>query len=51
MTKTALQEKIGINNRAAAMVFLTAPGMHLVHQDQIGRVPAQNSRTADTPGT
>jgi len=42
--------KIGINNRAAAMVFLTAPGMHLVHQDQMEgyrhKIPVQLIRQA-----
>lgn len=28
-------EKTGPNNRAAALVLLTAPGMHLVYQDQM----------------
>ncbi len=28
-------EKTGLNNRAAALVLLTAPGMHLVYQDQM----------------
>ncbi|MBZ4219199.1 MAG: alpha-amylase [Chlorobium sp.] len=28
-------EKIGLNNKAAAMVLMTAPGMHLVHQEQM----------------
>jgi len=27
--------KIGLNNKVAAMILLTVPGMHLVHQDQM----------------
>ncbi|HCD36267.1 alpha-amylase [Chlorobium phaeovibrioides] len=42
--------KIGLNNRAAAMIFLTAPGMHLVHQDQMEgyrhKIPVQLIRQA-----
>jgi glycosidase len=38
-------EKIRLNNKAAALVLLTAPGMHLVHQDQISgfhkKIPVQ----------
>ncbi len=38
-------EKIGLNNKAAALVFLAAPGMHLVHQDQMSgyhkKIPVQ----------
>lgn len=38
-------EKIGLNNKAAALVFLCAPGMHLVHQDQMSgfrkKIPVQ----------
>ncbi len=28
-------EKIGLNHKAAALLLLTSPGMHLIHQDQI----------------
>ncbi len=28
-------EKIGLNHKAAALVLLTSPGMHLIHQDQM----------------
>lgn len=38
-------EKIGLNNKAAALVFLTTPGMHLVHQEQMSgfhkKIPVQ----------
>ncbi len=46
-------EKIGLNNKAAAMVMLTAPGMHLVHQDQMEgfrqKIPVQLLRQAPEP--
>lgn len=45
--------KTGLNNRAAAMVLLTSPGMHLVHQDQMDgykkKIPVQLLRQADEP--
>ncbi len=46
-------EKIGLNNKAAALVLLTAPGMHLVHQDQMEgfrqKIPVQLIRQAPEP--
>ncbi len=43
-------EKIGLNNKAAALVMLTSPGMHLIHQDQIygfsKKIPVQLLRQA-----
>ncbi len=43
-------EKIGLNNKAAALVLLTSPGMHLIHQDQIygfyKQIPVQLLRQA-----
>jgi glycosidase len=43
-------EKIGLNNKAAALILLTAPGMHLVHQDQMEgfrhKIPVQLIRQA-----
>ncbi|MEI6639275.1 MAG: alpha-amylase, partial [Chlorobium sp.] len=43
-------EKIGLNHKAAALVMLTSPGMHLIHQDQIygfsKRIPVQLLRQA-----
>jgi glycosidase len=46
-------EKIGLNNNAAALVLLTAPGMHLVHQDQMDgfrqKIPVQLVRQAPEP--
>ncbi|TLU85877.1 MAG: alpha-amylase [Chlorobium sp.] len=46
-------EKIGLNNKAAALVMLTSPGMHLIHQDQIygltKKIPVQLLRQAIEP--
>lgn len=46
-------DKIGLNNKAAALVLLTAPGMHLVHQDQMDgfrqKIPVQLIRQAPEP--
>jgi hypothetical protein len=46
-------EEIGLNNKAAALVMLTAPGMHLVHQDQMEgfrkKIPVQLIRQAPEP--
>ena len=42
--------KIGLNNRAAALVLLTAPGMHLVHQDQMDGFRHENSCAACKTG-
>ncbi len=46
-------EKIGLNNKAAALVLLAAPGMHLVHQDQMDgfrlKIPVQLLRQAPEP--
>ncbi|NTV05032.1 MAG: alpha-amylase [Chlorobiaceae bacterium] len=43
-------EKFGLNNKAAALVLLTSPGMHLVHQDQMEgfrqKIPVQLVRQA-----
>lgn len=45
--------KIGLNNKAAALVLLTAPGMHLIHQDQIEgfkqKIPVQLVKQASEP--
>jgi glycosidase len=45
--------KIGLNNKAAALVLLTAPGMHLVHQDQMEgfrkKIPVQLVRQSPEP--
>jgi glycosidase len=42
--------KIGLNNKAAALVLMTAPGMHLIHQDQMEgfkqKIPVQLLRQA-----
>lgn len=44
-------EKIGHNNAAAALVLLTTPGMHLIHQNQIDgfrkKIPVQLLRQAN----
>ena len=44
-------EKIGLNNKAAALVLLTSPGMHLIHQDQMEgfrkQIPVQLLRQAN----
>jgi len=44
---------IGPNNKAAALVLLTTPGMHLIHQDQIDgfqqKIPVQLIRQASEP--
>jgi len=44
-------EEIGLNNSAAALVMLTSPGMHLVHQDQMEgykkKIPVQLLRQAE----
>ena len=46
-------EEIGLNNNAAALVLLTAPGMHLIHQDQMEgfrqKIPVQLIRQAPEP--
>jgi glycosidase len=46
-------EKIGLNNNAAALVLMTAPGMHLVHQDQMNgfrkKIPVQLVKQASEP--
>ncbi len=46
-------KEIGLNNNAAAMVMLTAPGMHLIHQDQMDgyrhKIPVQLIRQAPEP--
>jgi len=43
-------EKIGLNNKAAALILLTAPGMHLIHQQQMDgfrhKIPVQLIRQA-----
>ena len=43
-------KKIGTNNKAAALVLLTTPGMHLIHQDQMEgfqqKIPVQLIRQA-----
>ena len=43
-------EKMGLNNKAATLVLLTSPGMHLVHQDQMDgfrhKIPVQLIRQA-----
>jgi len=44
-------DKTGLNNSAAALVLLTSPGMHLVHQNQMDgfrkKIPVQLLRQAD----
>ncbi len=46
-------DKVGLNNRAAALVLLTAPGMHLIHQDQMDgfhwKIPVQLVKQAPEP--
>ena len=46
-------ENIGLNNKAADLVLLTAPGMHLVHQDQMEgyrlKIPVQLLKQAPEP--
>ncbi len=46
-------QKAGLNNRVAAMILLGAPGMHLVHQDQMEgfrlKIPVQLVRQAPEP--
>ncbi|MCX6178127.1 MAG: alpha-amylase family glycosyl hydrolase [Chlorobiales bacterium] len=46
-------EKIGLNNKAAAMVLLATPGMHLIHQDQMDgfrqKIPVQLISQAPEP--
>lgn len=46
-------EKIGLNNKAAAMVLMTVPGMHLIHEDQMDgfhkQIPVQLLRQALEP--
>ena len=46
-------EKIGLNNNAAALVLMTSPGMHLIHQDQMDgfrkKIPVQLLRQAIEP--
>ncbi len=46
-------EKIGLNNKAAAMVLLGTPGMHLIHQDQMDgfrqKIPVQLLTQAPEP--
>ncbi len=46
-------EKIGLNNKAAALVLMTSPGMHLIHQDQMDgfrkKIPVQLLRQASEP--
>uniref|UniRef100_Q3AQQ1 Alpha amylase, catalytic subdomain n=1 Tax=Chlorobium chlorochromatii (strain CaD3) TaxID=340177 RepID=Q3AQQ1_CHLCH len=45
--------KLGLNNRAAAVVLLTTPGMHLIHQQQMvgykKQMPVQLLRQAVEP--
>jgi glycosidase len=44
-------ERMGLNNSAAALVMLTSPGMHLMHQDQMEgfrkKIPVQLLRQAE----
>lgn len=44
-------EKTGMNNRVAALVLLTSPGMHLIYQNQIDgyrkKIPVQLLRQAE----
>ncbi|MBM3421932.1 alpha-amylase family glycosyl hydrolase [Chlorobium limicola] len=43
--------KTGLNNSAAALVLMTSPGMHLIHQDQMDgykkKIPVQLIRQAE----
>ncbi|NTW70133.1 MAG: alpha-amylase [Chlorobiaceae bacterium] len=45
--------KIGLNNKAAAMILFSSPGMHLLHQDQMEgfrqKIPVQLVRQAPEP--
>jgi len=46
-------EKIGLNNKAAALILLATPGMHLIHQDQMDgfrlKIPVQLITQAPEP--
>ena len=46
-------EKIGLNSKVAAMILLTVPGMHLIHQDQMEgfrqQIPVQLLKQAAEP--
>ncbi|ABL64728.1 alpha amylase, catalytic region [Chlorobium phaeobacteroides DSM 266] len=47
-------EKIGLNNAVAALVLLTAPGMHLIHENQMDgykkKIPVQLNRQEPEAG-